>query len=152
MPTISPKIVVFFLYDSTTGAPLAGQTPTFSTYKDDTGTNLTQPVISEIGGGAYKFTPTFPSGRGIAFAISSGSANALPAYQVGYLRPEDYFVDDIAILKQIETGKWQIHTSGPEANRLVIYDADGTTVLYRFDLADSSGAATTVAPFRRTPV
>lgn len=49
-------------------------------------------------------------------------------------------------------GKWQIFTTGPDANRLVIYRADGVTVLKKFDLADSTGTATVINPFRRTPV
>lgn len=150
MPTISPKICVFFLYNASTGAPAAGETPVFSTYKDDTGSNVSQPTISEIGGGAYKFTPAFPTGKGLAFVISSGST-ALPLYQHGFLRPEDYFVDDIAVLKQIAAGKWQIHTTGGDANRLVLYDDDGTTVLYKFDLADDAGDPTTGSVFKRTP-
>ncbi len=147
---ISPKIIVFFLYDSGTGAPVEGETPVFETYKDDLGVDMSAPTITEIGGGAYKFTPAFDSGRGIAFSISSGST-AIPLYQSGYLRPEDYFIDDIAVLKQIEVGKWQIHVTGPYTNQLVLYDEDGVTALYVFDLADSSGAASTTSIFRRTP-
>lgn len=150
MPTISPKIVVFWLYNATTGAPAAGETPVFTVYKDDQGNDMAQPSITAIGGGAYKFTPVFDSGEGIAFSISSGST-ALPLYQSGYLRPEDYFIDDIAILKQIETGKWQIHTTGPNENQLVLYDEDGVTALYTFDLADEDGNPVSTGPFRRTP-
>lgn len=151
MPTISPKIVVFWLYNASTGAPQAGETPVFSVYKDNLGNNMAQPAITAIGGGAYKFTPVFDTGEGIAFSINSGST-AEPVYQSGYLRPEDYFIDDIAVLKQIGAGKWQIHTTGPDANRMIIYDDDGTTVLYKFDLADQGGGATYTNPFRRTPV
>lgn len=49
-------------------------------------------------------------------------------------------------------GKWQIFTTGPDANRLVLYRQDGVTVLKKFDLADSGGTSTVINPFRRTPV
>lgn len=59
---------------------------------------------------------------------------------------------DAEIGRKIATGKWQIHSSGGDANRLVLYDEDGTTPLYKFDLADVSGLPTFTSPFRRTPV
>lgn len=65
-------------------------------------------------------------------------------------------VDDIQVstddLITIEQGRWKIHTTGPDANRLVLYQLDGTTVLKKFDLKDSSGVATTEDPFERVPV
>ena len=65
MPVISPKICVFWLYSATTGAPLAGETPVFATYKDTDGDDMSQPAIDDIGGGAYGFLPAFDSGKGI---------------------------------------------------------------------------------------
>jgi hypothetical protein len=58
---------------------------------------------------------------------------------------------DVEILKKIETNKWIVHTTGPDANHLVIYDNDGTTTLYRFLLTDASAVPTTTDPFRRIP-
>lgn len=55
-------------------------------------------------------------------------------------------------LADIGLGKWEIKTSGPDANRLVIYRQDGVTVLKKFDLKDGAGDATFVNPFSRTPV
>jgi hypothetical protein len=49
-------------------------------------------------------------------------------------------------------GKWEIFTSGPDANRLVLYRADGVTVLKKFDLTNALGAPSTINPFKRTPV
>jgi len=65
-------------------------------------------------------------------------------------------VDDIKVdteyLAKVEQGRWKIFTTGPDANRLVLYDLDGTTVLKKFDLKDSSGSATTTSVFERVPV
>jgi hypothetical protein len=51
-----------------------------------------------------------------------------------------------------QTGRWKIHVSGDDANRMVIYDEDGTTPLAKFDLFDAAGNATPLNPFERVPV
>lgn len=147
----SPKILVFALFRASDGTPFTGQTPTFSNYTDETGSAVTPPAISEIGGGLYKFTPVFPTDHGIAFVIDAG-ASAASRYVYGYLRPEDYYLDKILDLQDEVLGKWEVVTSGLDANRLVLYRQDGTTVLVKFDLTDNSGSPTTTAPYKRTPV
>ncbi len=149
----SPKIEVFFLYDATTQAPLTGATPTFDTYKDDLGTNLTQPTISEIGGGAYKFTPdiTTSPNRGIVYIVDGG-ASASPRRVARFVRPEDFAVDYLPDMYDMDFGKWQIMVSGPDNHRLVTYRADGVTILKKFDLFDQAGVPTSINPFRRDPV
>lgn len=147
----SPKIEVVAFYDAS-GVPLTGLTPTFDTYKDDLGTNLTQPTITEIGGGFYKFTPdltTTPT-RGIVYVINGGiSAN--PQRQARFVRPEDYAPDLLIDINDATVGRWQVFTSGPDINRMVLYRVDGS-VLKKFDLLDAAGAPTTISPYRREPV
>jgi hypothetical protein len=58
----------------------------------------------------------------------------------------------VTTLQKIETGRWKIHTSGLDANRIVLYEVDGVTPLYKFDLKDSAGAATFNSPFERVLV
>ena len=145
----SPKIIVFTIYNVATGVPQAGLTPSFSVYKDDTGANLANPAITEIGGGLYKFTPAFTTGRGIAYIVAT---TANPSYLAGYLRPEDFFTDDIELIKKIETNKWTIMTVGPLANHMVIYDDDNVTPILTLLLTDAGGSPTTVNPYGRTPV
>lgn len=147
----SPKIEVFFLYDGT-GAPLTGVVPTFDTYRRDDGTDLigTAPAITEIGGGAYKFTPVFPTDHGIAYVVNGG-ASANPRRSARYMRPEDYATDLVQDLYDAEFGKWQIFTSGADNHRLVMYRPD-TSILKKFDLFDSAGAPTSINPFRRDPL
>lgn len=55
-------------------------------------------------------------------------------------------------LKDIGIGKWQVFTSGGDANRLVLYRQDGSTVLKKFDLKDAVGDPTYINPFARNPV
>lgn len=140
----SPRLLVFFLYNATTGAPQTGQlgSLSFTTYKKDDGTSISAPSITEIGGGAYAFNP-FPIAdisHGIVYVINCGSG-VTTQYVAGYLRPEDY----------IQEGKWSIITSGIDANKLIIYQPDGVTPLMKFDLYDSTGVPTTVNPYSRLP-
>ena len=55
---------------------------------------------------------------------------------------------DLTILKKISTGRWRI-TSG---NQFLIYDSDGSTVLYRFNLKDLVGLPTSGNIYERVPV
>jgi hypothetical protein len=164
----SPKIEVIFIYDSD-GEPLEGQVPSFETYKDDLGADLVQPVVTEIGGGAYKFTPSFPTDRGIVYVLNTDTGGN-PTRIAKFMRPEDFNLDNCDVLTssvdasgsltiepkidellQIQKGKWEIKTIGEDANRLIIYEADGSTVLQKFDLADKDGLPTSINPFKRTP-
>lgn len=58
----------------------------------------------------------------------------------------------VQLLKKYDQGRWKIFTSGPDANRLVLYDSDNTTPLLKFDLKDSGGGAAYFNPFERYPV
>lgn len=163
----SPKIETIFFYSITTGVPLTGLVPTFSAYKNDLGTNITQPIITEIGGGAYYFTPVFADPARAIFYILDGGATSNPRYAARLMRPEDWNDDaipaiqttvnatatDVAILKSYEQGRWKVVTTGPDANRLVLYSPiDNVTPLIKFDLKDNTGAPTSLNPFERYPV
>jgi len=155
----SPTTEVFFVYNLADGTPLTGAAAgmSFDTYKNSSGTNITpQPTITEIGGGAYGFTPSFSdANHGTVYVLNTGT-NGNPARVARYMRPEDYAPDSIlTIVTQIQSyteGKWKIFTTGPDANRLVIYDVDGVTVLKKYDLQDASGSPTYINPFVRIPV
>lgn len=154
----TPNPEVLFVFDGVTGLPYTGVATdlSFVKYIDDTGASVTAPTISKVTDGIFKFTPVF-SGHAIYYMIATGES---PAYVYRYMRPEDVDSDDsvsavldaVTTLLDIETGKWKIFTSGDDANRLVIYEPDGTTVLMKFDLLDSSGSATSSSPFSRVPV
>lgn len=164
----SPKMEVLFLYDLATGAPKTGVGIAFDTYKDSNGVNVTPPAISEIGGGAYGFIPTFSSpDKGIVYIVNAG-ASAMPQRQGRYIRPEDWNIDNADIpsssisegggsgkideLYAIMAGKWEIKTAGPDANHMLIYAENGTTVIRKFALYDSNGVPTSTNPFKRSPV
>ncbi len=124
----------------------------FTTYKKDTGADVTPPSITEIGGGAYGFTPVFAdTSHGIAYVLDCG-ATVQPSFVARFMRPEDWITDEIQTLIDVEIGVWQMYDSGPHANQLILYEQDGTTIVQKFDLTDSSGNPTTSSIFKRTPV
>ena len=55
--------------------------------------------------------------------------------------------DSIDRILKINKNKWRILS-----NQLIIYDNDGTTALYTFDLKDNNGNATEINVYRRDPV
>ncbi len=150
MATPTPE--VFFVYDET-GVPLTGAAAgmSFVAYRTEAGIVITpEPSITEIGGGGYSFTPaTPPTNHGIVYVLQTGG---YPAYVARYYRPEDYYPDKILGIESFLFGKWEIKTAGPDANRIIYYQPDGTTVLAKFDLLDSNGDPTTLNPFLRDPV
>lgn len=159
----SPKDENLFFFDPAADVPLTGLSPTFTTYKDDLGNDLAQPVISEVGGGWYKFTPVFADpDRSISYIVDGG-VSASPRYIYRNMRPEDWNADNadtsvsavetkIDDIHAVSLGKWEIKTTGVDANRMILYAEDGVTVLKKFDLFDDSGAPTSVNPFVREPV
>ncbi len=64
----------------------------------------------------------------------------------------DTVVLQAAAIRAFNEGRCKIHTTGPDANRLVVYDVDGVSVLAKFDLFDASGSPSTSSPFERVPV
>jgi hypothetical protein len=148
----SPKYEAFALFNQTTGAPLTGQASlmSFLTYKDTSGTNLSQPTIVEIGGGWYGFIPTLPvdTSKGIVYILDTGT-NGNPTQVSRYIRQEDYYTDVLQDLAQFEMGNWEVVTTGPNTNHFVVYAQDGTTVLKKFLLKDKNGNPTASDPFKR---
>lgn len=57
----------------------------------------------------------------------------------------------VTILKKAAVNKMVIYTSGPNANKQIVFDDDGVTELFSFDLFDDSGVPTATNPFRRDP-
>ncbi len=58
----------------------------------------------------------------------------------------------IDTLYQYQGGRWKIHTTGPDANRIVYYADDGVTIVAKFDLKDISGNPTHKGAYERVRV
>lgn len=171
----SPQIEVFLVFDKSTGLPVAGRLSdlSFSSYTDETGSNVTpQPTFSEIGNGAYKFTPSFPSSsHGIMYVVNTGTNTANP-YVYRYMRPEDWKTDNLPAdpasdttvtsvksdtstmlphvvqTRHLTEGRWKVDSIN---STLTAYAQDGTTILQVWNLKDSHGNPTSLNPFERIP-
>ena len=65
--------ITYPFYVTNAGAPIAGLTPTWNTLKKvSNGANVSQPAISELGGGWYKFTITPLYGERYIGTIDAG--------------------------------------------------------------------------------
>jgi hypothetical protein len=80
--------VVFGVYNGALPVTGIASSLSFHTYQDETGAFLTQPAITEIGGGLYKFTPTIVPGHIVAWIIAVGGGYS-PTWLAGMIRPED---------------------------------------------------------------
>jgi hypothetical protein len=94
-----------------------------------------------------------PTGASIAADIANVDSDvaAVQASVTALGAGQATILSVVELLKKYEEGRWKIHISGPDANRLVLYDTDDVTPLLKFDLKDSGGAATFVNPFERLP-
>ncbi len=157
MPLDPTTSVIFALYGNT-GAPLTGAVPVFTTYETLAGVPVTpQPSIVEIGGGMYGFTPYATDiSNGTAYVID-GTASANPRYSAGGLQPGVNVNVDVASILAIVTtisnylsGRWEIVTSGAQANQMVFYAPDNVTQIAVFNLLDVNGNPTTTNIMQRT--
>lgn len=93
---------------------------------------------------------SLPIVRGsLTYAVSAPGCETY----IGSVNAVTYIEDDTYIrMRQLQEGRWKIHTTGPDANRLVLYSSDGTTPIQKWDLKDSAGVATAgVDVFERVP-
>lgn len=57
----------------------------------------------------------------------------------------------LATIKKVVANKMKIFVTGPDANKMVVYEDDEATVFKKFSLKDSGGAPTSTNPFERDP-
>lgn len=81
--------------------------------------------------------------------------NLHPAYIGAIKVVENEEVDTYEKILDIhaaQVGRWEIKTSGPDANRFIVYADDGVTVVRKYDLIGADGLPTFINPFQRNPV
>lgn len=88
----------------------------------------------------------------LTYIVKSSTSDAFVGHVKVVANEEADTYTKVVDLQDEALGKWQVFTTGPDANRLVLYRQDGVTVLKKFDLADANGSPAVVNPFRRTPV
>lgn len=98
-----------------------------------------------------KTTDTTVTGSLIYVVKSSTSSPYVGSIKIVANEEADTYAK-VSDLQDEALGKWQVFTTGADANRLVLYRQDGVTVLKKFDLTDANGAPAVINPFKRTPV
>ncbi len=157
----TPKIIVR-LVDSQ-GAPVLGKTAVNITASsaDPAGTvaaiagftfvELTTGTFASQGYYVMGATiPTSSVGTWTVDIACAGAQNWTAQYLVSTYLWDD-IKTDTTLIRKVQTNRWKIFVSGPNANKLIVYDDDATTPLLTFNLKDSTGAATFVNPFERAP-
>lgn len=123
-------------------------------------------TFSEVESGLYYLNYDFTE-EGVYFAIfyEDGEATTMGAFRVidlptafrtSVVSPSDpsnsvgkLLLDTkglVAQIYKIETGRWRI-----AGNQLILYDEDGVTPMYVFDLKDKTGLPTEESPYERSP-
>jgi hypothetical protein len=154
---LDPTISVVFPLFALSGAPATGITPTFSTYESLAGAPITQPTIVEIGNGFYGFQPGPTDIANGTVYIIDGTTACNPRYQAGALQPGADVSADVTevlalctLMANVLTGRWEIVTSGMNANQMIFYGPDNTTVIATFNLLDINGNPAFSGIYQRT--
>lgn len=150
---VSGVAVTGVAFGSVTVSVRAADTGAVDTYTPTTlqWTEVTSGAFA--GTGVYNLTIpstiTLPQGSTIYAVSASGAVTYVGAVKAVAYEESDTYVR----MRQLQEGRWKIHTSGGDANRLVLYASDGTTPIQKWDLKDSSGAASSGANvYERVPV
>jgi len=116
----------------------------FDPDKNEVSGSITVTIV-ELGNGHYRAS-FIPNKKGSWFLTVSntdyfpwGKSNEIDVY--------DASMDDLAFIKEVESGRWQIIN-----NQMIFYASDNTTELMRFNLVDNNGDPTVDNVFDRIRV
>lgn len=138
------KISAFFTNE---GTPETGLTPTLDAWTTDTTQVLTNVSMTEIGGGFYVYDFTsYEDSEDYVFRADGGVSLPATERYVTMANEVGEVTDQAKKVRKVETNKMIIQN-----NVLTIYDDDGVTELYKFDLKDVQGNPDQVNVFRRIP-
>jgi len=94
----------------------------------------------------YNFA-AYDETKNYAITVDGGAGlNNIDRYQFG-TNENNTVQADVMVLKKIATGRWKI-----QSTQMIMYNADGITPLYTFNLKDISGNLTDRNVFERIPV
>jgi hypothetical protein len=134
----------FIAYDNSNHS-ISGLTFSHSIYNNGVSSSVSALIVESLPSVySLTFTPTATGHWLIEMVSASATLNGM------------YFVDQhdidqayplLSDVWKIETGKWII-----SGNQLVLYDGNTSTVLYTFDLFDSSGSPSMTGVASRIPV
>lgn len=128
------------------GKTRTGKTVTFSvldTSGNVVGSGYTAGSVIELGDGNYAVAVTF-SATMTGYVKWNNTTDAIELFEP-ILVIED-FRTDLTAIKKVNLNRWKI-----ENNQMKIYDDNGTSVLYTFDLKKAGVANDGTDPDERTP-
>ena len=105
-------------------------------------------LMSEVGSTGYfkyQFNPTVTSLKEYLYIATNGTEEHAGKIVLGGY-PDD-IKDETEIILKVQKNAWKIID-----NQMIIYDDDGTTPLYTFNLKDSTGTPSSTEVYERTPV
>ena len=135
------NLIAFFTEN---GTPKTGLTPTIDVVDTDGNVKVNAQSMTEISLGFYKYDFTAYD-ETLDYCMSADGGVTL-ANNDRYVFATNETAGVANILK-ISKNKWEM-----KANQLIIYDDDGTTALYTFDLKNQSGGESMENVFSRAPV
>ena len=103
--------------------------------------------VVEIGNGYYGVAISLSSAATGYVQWKSEKSGETAIYLVEEFICVEDFVTNLSNIIKVEMGKWEI-----SSNKLIFYDTNGTSVLYQFNLKDSSGNPTETNVYKREPI
>lgn len=138
------KVSAFFKNE---GTPATGLSPVLDGWLTDGTQVLTSVSMTEIGGGFYFYDYTsYEDSEDYVFRADGGVSLPSTERYVATANEMGEVTDQAKKVRKVETNKLIIQN-----NTLTIYDDDGVTALYTFDLKDVQGNPDQINVFRRIP-
>ena len=130
------------------GTPETGLSPTVRIRDLSTDALVvTDAAMAEVGDGWYKYDFTLYDEEKDYAIRCDGTDTLSDSDRYAFVGSAEVNMEDkISTIRQVLTGLWEI-----VGNQLIMYDDDGTTPLYTFDLS-RSGSPTEFNPTKRGPV
>ena len=142
-------MVKIFSYFSENGVPKTGLSPIIDVWEDDGSVVVSSAAMTEVAGGfyVYDFT-TYDDSKDYAIRADGGAVlNDAERYSV-LTNDLGQVTVDTGDLLDVEKNRWKIDTS---ANELVVYESDGVTPKFSFDLKNQSWVPSSINIFERVP-
>jgi hypothetical protein len=130
--------------DETDGSAISGATVTYVIKNSSDESTLASGTLAEVGvTGLYKATYTFAAKGNYKIIYScAGYPDSVESIFVTDMNT------DVTAIRKIETNRWKLDGT---AYTFTVYDDDGSTPLYVWDLTDAGGSPSVNAVFERVP-
>ena len=132
------------------GSPKTGLSPTVNVRDASDGSLVLVGNMSEIGDGGYKYDfSTAEAGKDYFYKADAGASISGPERYAFGSNENSAIKTDTDNLVKVQKNKWEID---PTAKTWTVYEDDGTTVLYSFNLFNESGNPDASKVFKREPI